>query len=63
MAVDVWEEGRGVSVTDDQRHRLLGPVNFPMTLSGLAATMARPAPVGGGGQGSGSRRLGTIAGR
>jgi transposase len=41
VAVDVGKNTVACSVTDDQRHRLLGPFDFAMTQSGLAATLAR----------------------
>ena len=51
MAVDVGKNTVACSVTDEMRHRLFGPVDFVMTRSGLAATLARigevdPADVG-----------------
>jgi len=39
VAVDVGKNVVALSVTDSERHRLLGPVDFPMTGSGLAATV------------------------
>lgn len=41
VAVDVGKNQVALSVTDDQRHRLLGPVDFAMTRTGLSATIAR----------------------
>lgn len=41
VAVDVGKNTVALSVTDEQRHRLLGPVDFAMTRPGLAATLAR----------------------
>ena len=51
VAVDVGKNTVACSVTDEMRHRLFGPVDFVMTRSGLAATLARigevvPADVG-----------------
>lgn len=51
VAVDVGKKTVACSVTDEKRHRLLGPVDFAMTRSGLAATLERisevvPAEVG-----------------
>ena len=45
VAVDVGKTSAMVSVTDDARQRLMGPVEFAMTRSGLvAATVARAGP-------------------
>ncbi len=41
VAVDVGKNTVACSVTDEKRHRLLEPVDFPMTRAGLAATVAR----------------------
>jgi len=41
VAVDVGKNTVACSVTDDQRHRLFGPVDFTMTRSGLAAVLAQ----------------------
>jgi transposase len=41
VAVDVGKNTVACSVTDDQRHRLLGPVAFRMTRGGLGSTVAR----------------------
>lgn len=41
VAVDVGKNTVALSVTDDGRHRLLGPVNFAMTRPGLSSTLAR----------------------
>lgn len=41
VAVDVGKNTVACSVTDDQRHRLFGPVDFAMTRTGLAGTLAR----------------------
>lgn len=41
VAVDVGKNTVACSVTDDQRHRIFGPVDFAMTRPGLAATLAR----------------------
>lgn len=41
VAVDVGKNTVACSVTDDQRHRLLGPVDFAMTRTGLGSTVAR----------------------
>jgi transposase len=41
VAVDVGKNTVACSVTDDQRHRLLGPVDFAMTRGGLGSTVAR----------------------
>ena len=43
VAVDVGKNTVAMSVTDDERHRLLGPVDFAMTRPGLTATLARIA--------------------
>jgi transposase len=39
VAVDVGKTMVALSVTDQQRHRLLGPVEFAMTRAGLSATV------------------------
>lgn len=39
VAVDVGKNTVALSVTDQERHRLLGPVDFAMTRSGLSATV------------------------
>lgn len=39
VAVDVGKNAVALSVTDDQRHRLLGPVYFAMTMPGLSSTL------------------------
>ena len=41
VAVDVGKNTVALSVTDEQRHRLFGPVDFAMTRSGLEATVTR----------------------
>lgn len=41
VAIDVGKNTVAVSVTDDQRRRLLGPLDFAMTRPGLAATVAK----------------------
>lgn len=41
VAVDVGKNTVALSVTDDQRHRLLGPLDFPMTRTGLSTTVQR----------------------
>jgi len=41
VAVDVGKNTVACSVTDDKRHRLLGPVDFAMTRAGLAATLTK----------------------
>jgi transposase len=41
VAVDVGKNTVACSVTDEKRHRLWGPVDFPMTRAGLAATLTR----------------------
>nr|WP_205629762.1 IS110 family transposase [Jiangella muralis] len=51
VAVDVGKNTVACSVTDENRHRLFGPVDFAMTRSGLAVTVERigeliPAGVG-----------------
>jgi transposase len=45
VAVDVGKNTVALSVTDDQRHRLLGPLDFAMTRPGLTATLAKIAAV------------------
>ena len=45
VAVDVGKTVVACSVTDDQRHRLLGPVEFAMTRSGLSWAQQRIAAV------------------
>ncbi len=45
VAVDVGKNTVALSVTDDQRHRLLGPLDFAMTRPGLAATVSKIAGV------------------
>jgi transposase len=45
VAVDVGKNTVALSVTDDRRHRLLGPLDFAMTRSGLAVTLARISAV------------------
>lgn len=40
VAVDVGKNTVACSVTDDQRHRIFGPVDFAMTRPGLGATLA-----------------------
>lgn len=45
VAVDVGKNTVALSVTDDQRQRLLGPVDFAMTRPGLVATVARVTEV------------------
>lgn len=41
VAVDVGKNTVACSVTDGQRHRLFGPVDFAMTRTGLATTLAQ----------------------
>jgi hypothetical protein len=41
VAVDVGKNTVALSVTDDQRHRLLGPLDFGMTRGGLSATVQK----------------------
>jgi transposase len=41
VAVDVGKTSVALSVTDAQRHRLLGPVEFAMTRSALTATVGQ----------------------
>ena len=41
VAVDVGKNTVALSVSDDQRRRLLGPVAFSMTRPGLSSTLAR----------------------
>lgn len=41
VAVDVGKNTVACSVTDDQRHRIFGPVDFAMTRPGLSAMLAR----------------------
>lgn len=41
VAVDVGKTTFALSVTDSQRHRLLGPLDFAMTGPGLASTLER----------------------
>ena len=41
VAVDVGKNTVACSVTDEKRHRLLGPVDFTMTWAGLTATVAK----------------------
>lgn len=45
VAVDVGKNTVALSVTDWQRHRLLGPLDFAMTQAGLAVTVSRIAQV------------------
>ena len=45
VAVDVGKTSAMVSVTDDARRRLMGPVEFAMTRSGLAAATQRVVAV------------------
>jgi transposase len=45
VAVDVGKTTVALSVTDSQRHRLLGPLDFAMTRPGLAATVKRVCEV------------------
>ena len=45
VAVDVGKTSVMVSVTDDARQRLMGPVEFAMTRSGLAAAAQRVSAV------------------
>lgn len=40
VAVDVGKNTVACSVTDEKRHRLLGPIDFAMTRSGLDSTVA-----------------------
>lgn len=51
VAVDVGKTTVALSVTDAQRHRLLGPIDFAMTGPGLTTTLKKihemlPSPVG-----------------
>jgi transposase len=41
VAIDVGKNTVALSVTDDQRRRLLGPLDFAMTRPGLAATVVK----------------------
>jgi transposase len=41
VAVDVGKNTVALSVTDESRRRLLGPVDFAMTRPGLSSTLAR----------------------
>jgi transposase len=41
VAVDVGKNTVACSVTDEKRHRLLGPVDFAMTRAGLTATLGK----------------------
>ncbi len=41
VAVDVGKNMVACSVTDEKRHRLLGPIDFAMTRNGLESTVAR----------------------
>nr|WP_193610875.1 transposase [Nocardioides lijunqiniae] len=41
VALDVGKNAVACSVTDDQRHRLFGPVDFAMTRTGLRSTLSR----------------------
>ena len=41
VAVDVGKNTVALSVTDQERHRLLGPVDFAMTKPELSWTLAR----------------------
>lgn len=41
VAVDVGKNTVAMSVTDEQRQRLLGPIDFAMTRPGLSSTLAR----------------------
>jgi transposase len=41
VAVDVGKNTVAMSVTDEQRQRLLGPIDFAMTWPGLSSTLAR----------------------
>lgn len=45
VAVDVGKTTVALSVTDAGRHRLLGPLDFPMTAPGLAVTVKRVCEV------------------
>ena len=45
VAVDVGKSTVACAVTDERRHRLLGPVDFAMTRTGLSATLARVSEV------------------
>jgi transposase len=45
VAVDVGKTSAMVSVTDDARHRLMGPAEFAMTRSGLSAATQRVSAV------------------
>jgi transposase len=45
VAVDVGKNTVALSVTDADRHRLFGPVDFAMNRSGLTATLARIAEI------------------
>ena len=44
VAVDVGKTSAMLSVTDSARKRLVGPVEFVMTRSGLAAVTQRATP-------------------
>jgi transposase len=41
VAVDVGKNTVALSVTDDRRHRLFGPIDFAMTRAGLSSTLGR----------------------
>jgi len=47
VAVDVGKTSAMLAATDSARHRVLGPVEFAMTRSGLAATVRRVSAVVG----------------
>jgi transposase len=41
VAVDVGKRSAAVLVSDAQRHRLLGPIDFPMTAAGVAGVITK----------------------
>ena len=45
VAVDVGKSTAAVLVSDAQRHRLLGPLDFPMTAAGLAQVITKTRAV------------------
>ena len=45
VAVDVGKAKAAVLITDAERHRLLGPMEFPMTVSGVAQVIIRSRAV------------------
>ena len=65
VAVDVGKNAAALSVTDADRHRLFGPVDFAMTAPAVAAVVERvcccAAGRGGEGRGGGGRALSPAA--